>query len=130
MKHIKLFESFDNDDDELFFDDMSKEELKNRINDALVEIIDDFDIDINFDDMSIEVRIRRHNYSWFKITDILESIQVLEDYICEFFPDIKVEYKINNLLYKDIYNDPNVLNRETINSVDLIFKKDYSRWVN
>lgn len=129
MKHIKLFESFD-DDDELFFDDMSKEELKNRINDALVEIIDDFDIDINFDDMSIEVRIRRHNYRWFKITDILESIQVLEDYICEFFPDIKVEYKINNLLYKDIYNDPNVLNRETINSVDLIFKKDYSRWVN
>ena len=124
MRRIKLFESFG--EDELFFDDMSKDELKNRINDALVEIIDDFDIDINFDDMSIEVRIRRHNYRWFKITDILESIQVLEDYICEFFPDIKVEYKINNLLYKDIYNDPNVLDRETINSVSLTFRKKNS----
>ena len=127
MKYIKLFESFD---DELFFDDMSKEELRNRINDALVDIIPDFYIDIKFDDVIIDVRIRRDNFRWFKITDIIESIQVLEDYICEFFPDIKVEYEINGHLYKDIYNDPNVLNKETINSLDLIFKKDYSRWVN
>ena len=128
MKYIKLFESFD--DDELFFDDMSKEELRNRINDALVDIIPDFYIDIKFDDVIIDVRIRRDNFRWFKITDIIESIQVLEDYICEFFPDIKVEYEINGHLYKDIYNDPNVLNKETINSLDLIFKKDYSRCVN